>query len=89
MIITRVPKLITTKGDTDWALQELNDVNAHCVRLASSVTTVREDNYRFIIRAPVPWHQQFLIAREFASHNLFAIHPVARAITRLWESRYV
>ena len=86
-MIKRIPRLVHPKDYSAWALQELADINAKCLKVAATVQP--SENFLFVIRAPVPWHQQFLIAREYASHNLFATHPVALEIRRLWDSKYL
>jgi len=85
VMIKRIPKLVHPKDHSVWALQQLTDVNTQCLRVAA--ISQPEEDFRFVIRAPVPWHQQFLIAREYATHNLFVAHPVARRINSLWDSK--
>ena len=29
-----------------------------------------------VIRAPVPWHQSFVLSSQFCRHNLFITHPI-------------
>lgn len=85
-MITRIPKLIQPVDHSVWAMQELTNVNTKCMRHAA---LSRPDKYpSLLIRAPVPWHQQFLIAREFATHNLFATHSVSLELRQLWDSTY-
>lgn len=84
-MIMRIPKLVYPIDHSVWAMQELTDVNTKCMRLAA--ISRPEKDCRLIIRAPVPWHQQYLIAREFTTHNLFAIHSVSLEIRRLWDTK--
>ena len=85
-MVTRIPRLIDPIDHSVWAMQELTDVNTKCLRLAA--LSQPKKHWCRIIRAPVPWHQQFLIAREFATHNLFATHPVSLELRRIWDSKY-
>eukprot|EP00095_Tigriopus_kingsejongensis_P002576 maker-scaffold274_size229011-snap-gene-1.23 protein:Tk02576 transcript:maker-scaffold274_size229011-snap-gene-1.23-mRNA-1 annotation:"hypothetical protein LOTGIDRAFT_210054" len=43
---------------------------------------------RLLVRGPVPWHQQFLIAQQFCRHNLFVLHPIILRLRILWHRRY-
>jgi len=85
-MITRIPKLVQPVDHSVWAMQELTDINTKCMKRAA--ISQPERHYSVIIRAPVPWHQQYLIAREFATHNLFATHSVSLEIRKLWDSTY-
>ena len=40
------------------------------------------------IRAPVPWHQHFLIAGQFCRHNLFITNPILLRLQSIWTLRY-
>ncbi|XP_059095302.1 dynein axonemal heavy chain 3-like [Tigriopus californicus] len=44
---------------------------------------------RSVIRGPVPWHQQFLIAQQFCRHNLFILNPIIQRLRVLWQKRYM
>ena len=85
-MIKRIPKLVQPVDHSVWAMQELTDINTKCMKLAA--LSQPEKHCSIIIRAPVPWHQQYLIAREFATHNLFATHPVSLEIRKYWDSSY-
>jgi hypothetical protein len=85
-MITRIPKLVQPVDHSVWAMQELTDINTKCMKRAA--ISQPERSYNIIIRAPVPWHQQYLIAREFATHNLFATHSVSLEIRKLLDSTY-
>lgn len=85
-MIKRIPKLVAPVDHSVWAMQELTDVNTKCMRHAALSQPKR--HYRVVIRAPVPWHQQFLIAREYATHNLFATHPISLELRKLWDAKY-
>jgi dynein heavy chain len=39
----------------------------------------------YIVRGPLPWHNNYLVSRETMRHNLFITHPVMLAIRRLWD----
>ena len=41
-----------------------------------------------VVRAPVPWHQSFLQARQYCRHNLFALNVVMNKLNALWWRRY-
>ena len=43
---------------------------------------------RSLIRAPVPWHGQYVIARQYCRHNLFTLNPVVVRVSHLWHRRY-
>ena len=68
-----------------WTFQELSIVHSKCMKSASIAVRPNQFHYRFVIRAPVPWHQQVLIAREFCRHNLFMTHPVMQDIRNYWN----
>lgn len=86
-MLKRIPKFKNILGDRSaWTLKEISHINHKCMKLAE---TEKPSNFSLIIRAPVPWHQQYLISREFASHNLFAAHPVSLEIRRLWSLKYI
>ena len=40
------------------------------------------------MRAPVPWHQNFLQAKQFCRHNLFPLNTVMNKLNDLWWRRY-
>lgn len=87
VMVQRIPRLIVPVDHSVWAMQELADTNIKCMKIAA--LGYPEPPFSLIIRAPVPWHQQYLIAREFATHNLFATHPVSLELRKLWNSKYV
>ena len=41
-----------------------------------------------VVRAPVPWHQNYLQARQFCRHNLFSLNTVMNKLNDLWWRRY-
>lgn len=41
-----------------------------------------------IIRAPVPWRQTLLVAKQYCRHNLFITNPIIQRIRVTWERRY-
>ena len=41
-----------------------------------------------VVRAPVPWHQNFLQAKQFCRHNLFSLNTVMVKLNDLWWRRY-
>ena len=41
-----------------------------------------------VVRAPVPWHQNFLQAKQFCRHNLFSLNTVMIKLNDLWWRRY-
>ncbi|EFX65497.1 hypothetical protein DAPPUDRAFT_333133 [Daphnia pulex] len=86
LMITRIPKLVQPVDHSVWAMQELTDINTKCMKRAA--ISQPERPYNIIIRAPVPWNQQYLIAREFATHNIFATHSVSLEIRKLLDSTY-
>ena len=41
-----------------------------------------------VVRARVPWHQNYLQARQFCRHNLFSLNTVMNKLNDLWWRRY-
>ena len=41
-----------------------------------------------VIRAPVPWHQNFLQSSQFCRHHLFSLNTVMIKLNDLWWRRY-
>lgn len=41
-----------------------------------------------IVRAPVPWRQTLLVAKQYCRHNLFTTNPIILRIRMTWERRY-
>ena len=81
----RIPKSKVLESRSAWALKEVSRINHKCMRIADTATP---SNLNLtLIRAPVPWKQQYLISREFLSHNHFATHQVSMEIRRLWTSK--
>lgn len=72
-----------------WVAGEASEAHGHCLRAASDPARLLLLRPRFTIRAPVPWHQQFLIARQYNTHNLFTTHPVMVDLRRSWNQRSI
>ena len=66
----------------------LSLVHHGCLKSAANQSYIKQLFPRFTIRTPVPWHQQFLIAKEYCSYNLFMTHPVMVEIRRSWTRKY-
>jgi dynein heavy chain len=81
----RIPKSKVLENRSGWALKEVIRINHKCMKLAETPTPSNLN--LMLIRAPVPWKQQYLISREFLSHNHFATHQVSMEIRRLWTSK--
>lgn len=41
-----------------------------------------------IIRAPVPWRNNYLVSKQFCRHNLFITNQIIMRIRTTWEKRY-
>ncbi|CAB4069328.1 DNAH [Lepeophtheirus salmonis] len=49
---------------------------------------VLSSSCKFIIRAPVPWHQSYIISKQYCRHNLFITNPIMQRIKVIWDLRY-
>lgn len=41
-----------------------------------------------VVRAPVPWHQSYIVAKQFCRHNLFVTNPLVVRLNRIWINRF-
>ena len=57
-------------------------------RIRTNVPKVPKTFKPSIIRAPVPWRQSFLVAKQFCRHNLFITNLIVQRIRSTWEKRY-
>ncbi|KAJ9576848.1 hypothetical protein L9F63_006622, partial [Diploptera punctata] len=53
-----------------------------------NILTLPVDYPAIIIRAPVPWHCNYVIASQLLQHKLFICNPVLLCIRDLWELEY-
>ena len=57
-------------------------------KLRTGVSEVPSRYKSSIIRAPVPWRQSHLVAKQYCRHNLFTTNPIIVRIRLTWERRY-
>ena len=48
----------------------------------------RDSSWSSVVRAPVPWHQGFVVAKQFCRHNLFVTNPILLRIQIIWVKRW-
>ena len=57
-------------------------------KLRTGVYNIPQEYQSCIIRAPVPWRTNLLVAKQFCRHNLFTTNPIIMRIRSTWEKRY-
>ncbi|XP_050716714.1 dynein axonemal heavy chain 3-like isoform X3 [Eriocheir sinensis] len=58
------------------------------VRAKLKITVAPDEHEPFVVRAPVPWHQNFITGAHHCYHNLFALNHVLAALDALWDERF-
>ena len=54
-------------------------------RIRLRVYTIPKATLHYIIRGPIPWHNNYHVSKEILRNNLFIAHPVIIAIMKLWN----
>ncbi|XP_063858635.1 dynein axonemal heavy chain 3-like isoform X1 [Scylla paramamosain] len=58
------------------------------VRARLKIMVPPEEHDPIVVRAPVPWHQNFITGAHHCYHNLFALNHVLGTLDAIWEERF-
>ncbi len=70
------------RSAVDYALMDAAE------RARLNVRPPPEERHLCTVRAPVPWHQGVVVARQFCRHNLFVTNPILLRMQVVWSRRY-
>ncbi len=76
------------RAAVDYALMDPEEAARLNVRAPARARRDAPAAWRSTVRAPVPWHQGFVTARQFCRHNLFVTNPILLRIQIIWVKRY-